>query len=79
MGDGEVVVCRTAGTAHADSYGKRSSADCGYRYTRQGTDTVRATSYWRVEWSGIGESGEIPPNFTRAAVITMGEAQVLNR
>lgn len=79
MGDGTTVVCRTPGTAYADSYGRRSSPDCGHRYTRQGTYTVRATSYWTVEWLGLGETGEIPLNFTQAAIITMGEAQVLNQ
>lgn len=77
MGDGSVVVCRTPGTAYADAFGKRSSPDCGHRYTRQGVYTVRATSYWVVAWAGIGQTGEIPLQFTRSAVITMGEAQVL--
>ena len=55
----------------------RSSPDCGYRYSRQGVYTVRATSYWVVRWAGIGQSGTIPLQFTRSAVITVGEAQVL--
>ena len=59
--------------------GSRSSPDCGHTYTRQGTYTVRATSYWRVTWAGIGQSGTIPLDFTRTAVITIGEAQVLIR
>ena len=79
MGDGSTVTCTTAGTPYADRYGKRSSPDCGYTFTRQGTYTVRATSYWIVTWSGIGQTGRIPLNFTRSAVITMGEAQVLAR
>ena len=41
--------------------------------------TVRATSYWVVEWAGIGQAGTIPLDFTSRAVITMGEAQVLIR
>ena len=77
MGDGSTVVCRTPGTPYADGFGKRSSPDCGHRYVRQGVYTVRATSYWVVAWSGIGQSGEIPLQFTRSAVVTMGEAQVL--
>jgi hypothetical protein len=79
MGDGNTVVCTKPGTSYADSFGKRASPDCGYTYTRQGTYTVRATSYWRVTWAGIGQSGTIPLDFTRTAVITMGEAQVLIR
>jgi hypothetical protein len=79
MGDGSTVVCRTPGTAYADSFGKRSSPDCGHAYTRQGTYTVRATSYWLVRWSGIGQSGSIPLSFTQTTVITMGEVQVLTQ
>ena len=79
MGDGSTVTCTTPGTPYADRYGKRPSPDCGYTFTRQGTYTVRATSYWIVTWSGIGQTGRIPLNFTRSAVITMGEAQVLAR
>ena len=79
MGDGKTVTCTQRGTPYADSDGKRSSPDCGYTYTRQGTYTVRATSYWTVTWAGIGQSGTIPLHFTRDAVITMGEAQVLIR
>jgi hypothetical protein len=79
MGDGTTVTCTKRGTPYADSFGKRASPDCGHIYTRQGTYTVRATSYWRVTWAGIGQSGTIPLNFTRTAVITMGEAQVLIR
>jgi hypothetical protein len=79
MGDGRTVTCTKRGTPYADSFGKRASPDCGHTYTRQGTYTVRATSYWRVTWTGIGQNGTIPLDFTRTAVITMGEAQVLIR
>jgi hypothetical protein len=74
MGDGATVTCTGSGTPYADSYGKKSSPTCGHTYTRQGTYTVRATSYWTVRWNGLGRSGTIPLNFTD----TMGEAQVLN-
>jgi hypothetical protein len=79
MGDGATVICTRSGTPYEDSFGKRASPDCGHTYTRQGTYTVRATSYWLVTWAGIGQSGTIPLDFTRTAVITMGEAQVLIR
>jgi hypothetical protein len=79
MGDGNTVTCTKRGTPYEDSFGKSASPDCGHTYTRQGTYTVRATSYWRVTWAGIGQSGTIPLDFTRTAVITMGEAQVLIR
>jgi hypothetical protein len=79
MGDGTTVTCTKRGTPYADSFGKRASPDCGHIYTRQGTYTVRATSYWRVTWAGVGQSGTIPLDFTRTAAITVGEAQVLIR
>ena len=79
MGDGTVVTCRGAGTAYADSFGRQSSPDCGHTYSRQGAYTVRATSYWTVDWSGMGLSGTIPLNFTQTTTITMGEAQVLSQ
>lgn len=77
MGDGSTVTCRGPGTPYADSYGKSSSPDCGHTYTRQGEYAVSATSYWTVQWAGIGQSGTIPLDFTNTATITMGEAQVL--
>ncbi|MDN5798167.1 MAG: PKD domain-containing protein, partial [Intrasporangium sp.] len=79
MGDGSTITCTGPGTPYADSYGKKSSPTCGHTYTREGKYTVRATSFWVVTWSGIGQSGTIPLNFTDTAAITMGEAQVLTQ
>jgi hypothetical protein len=79
MGDGSTVTCTGAGTAYQDSFGKKSSPTCGHTYTRQGTYTVRATSFWTVQWAGVGQSGTIPLNFTATTNITMGEAQVLTQ
>lgn len=79
MGDGRKVTCTTQGTPYQDSYGKRSSPDCGHTYTRQGRYAVSATSYWTVTWTGIGQSGVIPLDFTRTTSIAMGESQVINR
>ena len=79
MGDGSTVACAGSGTAYQDSFGKTSSPTCGYLYTRQGTYTVRATSYWTVRWAGVGQSGTIPMDFTQTTNITMGEAQVLTQ
>ena len=77
MGDGEVVVCRDPGTKYEDRYGKTSSPDCGYRYEHPGHFTVRATSYWHVDWAGMGQSGTIALSFTDSVLITVGEVQVL--
>ena len=79
MGDGEVVVCRDPGTKYEDRYGKQSSPDCGYSYERSGHFRVRATSYWQVDWSGMGQSGTIPLSFTDSVLITVGEVQVLRQ
>lgn len=79
MGDGEVVVCRTRGTPYADSFGKRPSPDCGYTYATPGRFRVRATSYWTVQWAGMGQSGSIPLQFSDTVGITVGEAQVLTQ
>ncbi len=77
MGDGAVVTCAGPGTPYADSYGKTSSPDCGHTYTKQGRYAVSATSFWTVEWAGMGETGTIPLDFTDSVTITMGEAQVI--
>ena len=79
MGDGEVTVCRTPGTPYQDSFGMQDSPDCGYTYGRQGRYVVRATSYWTVDWSGMGRSGSIPLSFVDSVRLTIGEAQVLTQ
>lgn len=77
MGDGSTVVCTRPGTRYEDRYGRSPSPTCGYAYSRTGTYTVSATSYWDVSWTGGGSSGVIPLSFTRSASITMGEIQVI--
>jgi len=53
------------------------SPDCGYRYTTQGTYTVTATSYWTINWSGIGQTGVIHQTYTSSVVVTIGELQTV--
>ena len=77
MGDGGTVACTSTGTSYADSFGMSASPDCGYRYTTQGTYTVTATSYWTINWSGIGESGVINQTYTSSVVVTIGELQTV--
>jgi hypothetical protein len=79
MGDGQSVTCSGPGTKYEDRFGKSSSPTCGYTYMRQGIYTVTATSYWEVDWTGMGQSGVIPLNFSRSVSITMGEIQVVSR
>lgn len=80
MGNGQVVSCSNRGTPYADKYGTQQSPTCGYPgYTKDGTYTVRATSYWDVTWTGMGQTGAMDFTFTRTAQITVGELQVVNR
>jgi len=84
MGDGDTVVCTTAGTPYKASYGHQKSPDCGHVYTKSSVDqpghsyTVAATSDWVITWSGAGQAGTIRlGGLTRSTQITIGEAQVL--
>lgn len=77
MGDGKVITCTGPGTSYQDSYGRASSPTCGHTYTKDGRYTVQATSHWVVNWSGIGQTGTIPLNFSRSTNITIGESQVI--
>ena len=77
MGDGGTVACGSPGTSYSDSFGVAPSPDCGYRYTKQGTYTVTATSYWTINWSGIGQTGVIHQTYTSSVVVTIGELQTV--
>lgn len=78
MGDGHVVTCTTAGTVYEDRFGKNMSPDCGYRYSRQGTYTVRATTTWDIAWTAnTGQSGTIPLTLTATRTVVIGEVQVI--
>jgi hypothetical protein len=81
MGDGRSVTCTTAGTPYADSYGRQSSPDCGYTYSRTsagGAYTVAATSSWTITWAGGGQTGTIDDiSFTQEAQVQIGELQVV--
>lgn len=80
MGDGEAVTCRTPGTPFRDGDGGRRSPDCGHVYTAQGTHTVRATSYWSVQWSASsGQTGVIPVQLEQSRIVVIGEIQVVRR
>ena len=79
MGDGTTVVCRGPGTPYQDSYGRSPSPTCGHTYSRQGTYTVTATSFWVVTWSGIGQTGTLNRNFASSVQIREAEVQVINR
>jgi len=79
MGDGTSVTCNGPGTPYEDRFSQQDSPTCGYRYAKPGDYAVTATSYWTVQWSGIGQTGTIPLTFTNTTHITMGEVQVLTQ
>jgi hypothetical protein len=87
MGDGTApVVCTSAGTPYADHFGKRDSPTCGHQYETTSwnqprhTFTVTASSYWRIDWAGAGQSGTIRTNPLEQTVeLRVGEAQVLTQ
>ncbi len=83
MGDGNTVVCDSAGTPYEDRFGARSSPTCGHTYTRTsarepgGAYTVTATTTWRVEWVGGGERGELTLDRSSTVRLRIGELQIL--
>ncbi len=78
MGDGHVVTCTTAGTVYEDRFGTNMSPDCGYKYSRQGTYTVRAATSWDIAWTAnTGQSGTIPLTLMATRTVTIGEIQVI--
>lgn len=83
LGDGSTVVCATAGTPYADSYGASPSPDCGHTYTQTSVGhpgnayTVTATSHWVIEWAGGGASGQEAMDLTATTTIRIGETQAL--
>ncbi|WNI34456.1 ATP/GTP-binding protein [Streptomyces sp. ITFR-6] len=84
MGDGTAVTCTTAGTPYRAEYGKKSSPDCGHRYTAPSSSTesgkyhVTATSTWTIDWTGGGQTGQLTEIRDSTVDITVAEVQVLN-
>ncbi|WP_139142831.1 PKD domain-containing protein [Humibacillus sp. DSM 29435] len=78
MGDGPSITCGK-GTPYESRFGKQKSPTCGHVYTRQGRYPVTATSYWVIDWAGIGQAGTITLDLTQNATLTIGEAQVISQ
>ena len=71
---------RLTGTPWTEQVATRAeSPDCGHVYEKQGSYRVRATSYWSVEWSAMGESGQISFTLSREVHNLIGELQVVTR
>jgi hypothetical protein len=82
-GDGATVACRGAGTPWRPALGSGPSPTCGHRYAQAsidepgGTYQVRATTHWRVDWSGAGQSGELTFTMSGTRPLRVTELQVL--
>jgi hypothetical protein len=82
-GDGTTVVCRGAGTPWAPQRGTGPSPTCGHRYDLPSADEpdgayrVRATTHWRVEWDGAGQSGVLTFTMSGSRALRVSELQVL--
>lgn len=87
MGDGSSAIECGQGTPYNKAvHQKKESPDCGYTYSKPSWDqpnhryTVTASSYWRVDWAGAGQSGTIRlPALVSTVHIRQGELQVLTK
>lgn len=82
MGNGRKVTCLGAGTPYraGGKFAGRPSPDCGYAsgYPKAGDYRVQATTYWKVTWSGGGQSGVIDLTRTTGTVpVRINELQVV--
>jgi hypothetical protein len=65
VGDGTKVTCRNPGTEWTPAKGEADSPTCGHTYLVDSGDqpedayTITATTHWKVDWSGAGQSGTI--------------------
>jgi hypothetical protein len=81
MGDGSApIICTTAGTPYAASYGASSSPDCGREpgYQHPGTYNVEAASHWTISYtSSVGIGGSLSMSLSGTSSLTVGEYQSL--
>ena len=65
MGDGTTVTCANPGTKWTPAKGDADSPTCGHTYLVDSGDQpddaypITATTHWKVQWSGAGQSGTI--------------------
>lgn len=84
MGDGQTVVCGTAGQAYQESFGWAESPDCGHLYSVTSTSqpgdryTVTATSRWEFHWEADGQTGVIELDVETSTPVEVNEMQTVN-
>ena len=78
MGDGTSVTCGQGKPWRSIWVNNEPSPDCGHMYAKDGEYTITATSYWVVNWSGIGQTGTITLQLTDTATLRIAEVQVVN-
>lgn len=76
MGTGDKVTCGK-GTEWTMADGKKKSPNCGYVYDKQGRFEVTATSSWRADWRGYGQSGTFRFTLQSDRSLPVGEVQVV--
>ena len=84
MGDGgKAVTCTQPGEVYSPADGGRASSNCGYMYTKSSFAkpghkyTIRATTFWTVNWVGGGQNGTIHTSRTSTASVRINEQQVV--
>ncbi|MGV8847826.1 hypothetical protein [Tessaracoccus sp.] len=78
MGDGNTVTCGRGTPWRGTLSRNERSPDCGYVYERDGKYPISATTYWNIEWTGLGGSGTIDLQLTRSEDLRVAEVQVVN-
>lgn len=81
MGDRQPAqVCTSPGTPFRRGDGGTESPTCGHVYQAPADPyQVTATSHWRVDWSGGGQSGVIPQTRTAGTTVVIGQLGTVNR
>lgn len=78
MGDGTIVECEIGKPWQSIWTHNEASPDCGHLYVKDGEYNVTATSYWVIDWAGIGESGVLTMALDTTGTIRIAEVQVVN-
>lgn len=78
MGDGTTVTCGVGKPWRSIWVHNEDSPDCGHMYAKDAEYSVTATSYWSVNWSGIGQTGTITLQISDTATLRIAEVQVVN-